>query len=233
MMKTSAALAILVAASSSQAALITLGGDFAGTFGNGNLVALNSAGQRTFSQTLGDASVSGTVRFSNTFFDGVQATELTLTNFTYSSTSTQPRTLSVRIVQDYLLHGDMVSGTASHQANGNINYSAVGQVVTASITSQHESTALPTLFVNPNGVGIGSAPIAVPIARGQGPVTSLSVSGPLYTIDTTYTFVISAFGSSLSVVLPDSGVDTATLIPTPASAALLGLGGLLATRRRR
>lgn len=232
MIKTSAAFAFLVAAASSNAALVTLGGDFSGTFGNGNLIALNSAGQRTFSQSLGDASVSGTVRFSNTFFDGVQSVELTLTNFTYSSTSNSPRTLSVRIVQDYLLHGNMVSGTASHQANGNINYSAVGQVVTASIASQHESTALPTLFVNPNGAGAGFAGV-VAIARGQGPVTPLSVSGPLYTIDTTYTFVLSPFGSSVSVVLPDSGVDTATLVPTPASAALLVVGGLFAARRRR
>lgn len=232
MIKTSAVFALLVAAASSNAALVTLGGDFSGTFGNGNLININSAGQNTFSQSLGDASVSGTVRFSSFFFGNEQSIELTLTNFTYSSTATSPRTLSVRIVQNYLLQGDMVSGTGSHQVNGNINYSAVGQVVTASIASQHESTALPTLFVNPNGVGAGFAG-GVPIARGQGPVTPLSVSGPLYTIDTTYTFVLSAFGSSLSVVLPDSGVDTATLVPTPASAALLVMGGLFAARRRR
>lgn len=232
MLKTSAALALFVAATSSHAALITLGGDFAGTFGNGNLIALNSAGQRTFSQNLGDASVSGTVRFSNTFFDGVQQIELTLTSFTYTSSSTQSRTLSVRIVQDYLLHGDMVSGTASHQVNGNATFSAAGQILTGSIASQHESTALPTLLVNPNGAGAGSAGQSN-IARSQGPATPLSVSGPLYTIDTTYTFVINAFGGQTSINLPDSGVDNATLIPTPASAALLGMAGLLAARRRR
>lgn len=93
MIKTSAAFALLVAAASSNAALITLGGDFSGTFGNGNLIAINSASQRTFSQNLSDASVSGTVRFSNTLGAGDQSFELALDNFSYTSTSTQSRTL--------------------------------------------------------------------------------------------------------------------------------------------
>lgn len=236
MMRTCALGALVVLAGSVQAAVVTLGGDFSGTFGSSAPAAVGSFSQVGFSSTLADASVQGLVRFSN-FYDSTpgfesQGVELTLTNFTFQSTGTGPRTLSVRIVQDYVLLGSNgTPATAAHQVNGNANFSAAGQSFSLNVTSQHEATALPTLTRSGSAFG----PSSISIIAGQGPVTSVGVSPFFYTIDTTYTFTLNAGGLGLaSVVLPDSGVDNATIrVPGPSVAALLAMGGLVAARRRR
>ncbi|HLP84290.1 MAG TPA: hypothetical protein VK157_08065 [Phycisphaerales bacterium] len=236
MIKTSAVVAVLVAAASSNAALITLGGDFSGTFGNGNLIAINSAGQRTFSQNLSDASVSGTVRFSNTLGAGDQSFELALDNFSYTSTSTQSRTLTIRIVQDFVRHGDFITASAQRNVSAFVNFSRVGQVYTGDIGSKHENTLLPSSGLNPAAVPAGSAPSGSFISGGMVPI-SVPVSGVLYTIEATYTITLTPLGGTMeyrsSAATSGLTFDRVALVPTPASAALLGLGGLLAARRRR
>lgn len=234
--------ALILAAGSASAATINVTGAYNLNAGSAAAIGVNAAGQHSFSQGSGSDFVSGVVRFSNTSEgNGSQVFELTLTSFTFSSAAQGPVTLAIRIVQDFVIDGVALSATGSHQVNGNANFSAAGQIVTASITSTHEATELPTLQVNPGAVGIGSGPITTVIARGQGPTTPVAVSGGIYTIDTTYTFTLNAFGNGpVSVVLPDSGVDNATLLLVPLPpAAWAGLGGLAfvgggaAIRRRR
>jgi hypothetical protein len=234
--------ALILAAGSATAATINVSGAYNLNAGNANAIGVGSAGQHSFSQGSGNDFVSGVVRFSNTSEgNGNQFFELTLTSFTFSSAAQGPVTLSIRIVQDFIIDGTVGSATGSHQVNGNANFSAAGQVVTASIISRHEETELPTLVVNPGAVGIGSGPVQTIINRGQGATTPVTVSGGIYTIDTTYTFTLNALGlGPVSIVLPDSGVDNATLLLVPLPpAAWAGLGGLAfvsgsaALRRRR
>ncbi len=52
------------------------------------------------------------------------------------------------------------------------------------------------------------------------------IAGSVDTIDAAWAFTLSAFDLA-------SGTSTFTVVPAPASAALLGLGGLVAVRRRR
>jgi hypothetical protein len=234
--------ALILAAGSATAATINVSGAYNLSAGNANPIGINAASQHTFSQGSGNDFVSGVVRFSNTSEgNGNQFFELTLTNFTFSSASQSPVTISIRIVQDFIIDGIALSATGSHQLNGNVNFNAAGQIASGTVISRHEATDLPSLSFNPGNAPIGSGPITTPIARGQGPTTDVPVTGGIYTIDTTYTFTLNAQGSGpVSIVLPDSGVDNATLLLVPLPpAAWAGLGGLAfvgggaALRRRR
>jgi MYXO-CTERM domain-containing protein len=67
------------------------------------------------------------------------------------------------------------------------------------------------------------------------PTIGLSGFAFSLTAGTTYFFVTTGFGNTDSgdYSLSISGQGTATLVPAPGAAALLGLGGLALTRRRR
>jgi hypothetical protein len=233
-MKTFSMVAILAAAAGiANAAQVNVTGAHTTSATGNNLIGVNQAFQNSFSSGSGNNSVTGVVRFSNTFDGSNQVLELTLTNFTWTSNATSPVTLRVDITQDYTIQAGVENATGSHQLNGNVNFSAAGQSATVVNSSTHESTALPTLSYNSGVDGLS-------ISKGQGPTTAVAVTGAVYTISASYLFTLSANGAVASIVLPDSGVDNATLtlIPLP-PAGWAGLGGLafvggasIARRRR-
>ncbi len=227
-----AAAVLAAAAGSASGALVTIGGNFGGSFGNSNVLAINGQGSTNISGNISGASFSGVVNASS--FDGGCNLLLTLTQFQFSTTRSNPTTLTITIVQDYAI--PVAAGwTGSHQFNGDANFTNAGQSASLNVVSTHEGTALPTLNQSETAGGPGQ----IAFSRGQGPTTVVNpVSNP-YRIATTYTIVLTR-GAAGSVLfnLPDSGVDQASCvqhIPLP-SAGLAGLAGILGVagiRRRR
>ncbi|MGE3109764.1 MAG: hypothetical protein AB7G11_06660 [Phycisphaerales bacterium] len=227
-----AAAILAAAAGSASGALVTIGGNFGGSFGNSNVLAVNGQSSTSISGNIGGASFSGVVNASS--FDGGCNLLLTLTQFSFTSSMSGNVTLTVTIVQDYDIPVAL-GWTGSHQFNGDANFSGAGQSASLNVTSTHETTALPTL----NQAEVAGGPGTVVFNRGQGPTTVVTPVATPYRIATTYTFVLNR-GATGSVVfnLPDSGVDQASCvqpIPLP-SAGLAGLAGILGVagiRRRR
>lgn len=237
-MKIASMVAVLAAAAGiANAAQVNVTGAHTTSATGNNLIGVNQAFQNSFSAGSGANSVTGVVRFSNTFDGSNQVLELTLTNFTWTSNAQGTVSLRVDITQDYTIQAGVENATGSHQLNGNVVLSSEGQNATIVNNSTHESTVLPTLNYN---YAADAAQFGNIINKGQGPTTPVAVSGNVYTITASYLFTLTANGFSASIVLPDSGVDNATLtlVPLP-PAAWAGLGGLafvggasIARRRR-
>lgn len=243
MHKISAMLAMSIAAGVASAGQVSVSGDLA-TAANGNYAVLGfapgaNADVWSFSTSGGGASISGLIQVTNTY-DAVsnqQLITLVLTQMTFSSVSFQgTRTVTVDIAQDYAVAGPVSFANASHQMNGFNTFSGAGQTASARSDSTHEGTALPTLFRANTSSGAGTDPFNV----GDGaPRTPISVSG-VYSIAARYVFTITNNGGNVSINLPDSGVDNATIVLVPLPpAAFAGLGGLAlvgvgaSVRRRR
>jgi hypothetical protein len=233
------ALALALAAGAANAAEVTVSGAVnVPTFGSTGPLAIGSTVQNDIALTTnGNASVVGVVRASSTSGSLTQVLELTLTSFTFTAAAAGQYSLTVNIAQDYVIDPNAISATGSHQLNGNVDFSGLGQFAQVSSSSVHEATNLPDITTGViASTGAGTQGFNV----GQGPTTAVALVGNIYRIATTYTFSI-AFTTpgSVSIDLPDSGVDNATLtiIPLP-PAAFAGLGGLAfvglgATLRRR
>ena len=190
-------------------------------------VAINGAGQQTFTVGSGNDSVTGTVRYSNTS-DGVQQCfELTLTNFVFSASGSTNKTITINVVQDFVVSGNAstIPATASHQMNGFVTFAQAGQLATGYTDSTHESTALPRVAFNPNSVLSSGAGQPV-INRGDGVSTDVAISGT-YRMVATYVFTLNAAGSVVSVHFPDSIVDNACLVLVPLEHVAMGAGGAL------
>jgi hypothetical protein len=208
-------------------------------FGSAGPLGVGQAGQQSFSSGSGNDFVSGTVRFSNTAADGQQCLELTLTNFVFSASGIGDRQVSISVMQDFLIDGDVAGpATASHTMNGFVTFGSAGQLATGYTDSLHESVQLPRITFNPTQVLSSGAGQPI-INRGQGVSSSVTVSG-VYRMITTYVFTLNAAGSVVSVHFPDSIVDQACLVLVPLpTAAWAGLGGLMlgagggVVRRRR
>ena len=227
-----AAAVLAAAAGSASGALVTIGGNFSGSFGNSNVLAINANGSTSISGNISGASFNGVVNASS--FDGGCNLLLTLTQFNFTSSRNTPTTLTVTIVQDYAIP-TAGAWTGSHQFNGDATFTNAGQSAALTSTSTHESTNLPTLNQSETAGGPGT----VVFNRGQGPTTIINPVSAPYRIATTYTFVLTRGASgSVSFNLPDSGVDQAScVLPVPLpSAGLAGLAGMLGVagiRRRR
>ncbi|MGE3108238.1 MAG: hypothetical protein AB7G11_09845 [Phycisphaerales bacterium] len=193
------------------------------------MLPINTQGSTFVSGSIPGASFTGVVN-SASFNDGCNLL-LTFTQFSLTTTLSTPVTLEVTIVQDY----DAMTAlwTASHQFNGDANFTAAGQMASLNVVSTHESTNLPEL----GQIEVAAAPGTVPFARGQGPTTVIDPVSGVYRMSTTYTIVLAAGASgSVTFNLPDSGVDQASCVPIPGPAAgvsLIGLLGAAGTVRRR
>lgn len=221
---------IALAAGAASASSISIGGSagLTGAFGSG-AVAVGGSYQQPFSSSFGGSSVTGTVQasnFGNSLF-------LTLTDLDYTTTSLTPITLTVHIIQDYVLSPLAVSATASHQINGNITGTFGGARIQQS-PDLHESTLLAAL-----DTGVLTTPGA--FNAGSGAAIPVGLIGSVYTIDTTYTLTLfRGTGPSATILLPNSGVDQVSIVVAPlppATYAGLGtlamLGAGVAIRRRR
>lgn len=216
--------------SSASAAIITLGGDFNGSFGNTNVLAINGQSTNTLSGSLQDVTFAGVVNAAS-FDDGCNLL-LTFTQFSFTSTRNTPVTLSVTIIQDYDVPVNSIAWTGSHQFNGDVTFSNAGQMASLNVVSRHETTNLPELQQVENAGGPGT----ITLNRGQGPTTVVNPFDAVYRIETTYTMVLAAGATgSVTLNLPDSGVDQAScVVPAPAAGlSLLGLAGIAGLGRRR
>jgi hypothetical protein len=242
MKKIGSIIALTLAAGAASAGQVNVSGDLSvsrnGNFGVLGFLPGQGADSWSFNASGSGASINGLIQVTNTY-DAVsnqQLITLVLTQMTFSSVSFQgTRTVTVDITQDYAVAGPVSFANASHQMNGFNTFSGAGQVATARSDSTHEGTALPTLTRTTNSVGAGNDPFNI----GDGaPRTPISVSG-VYSIAARYVFTITNNGGSVSINLPDSGVDNATIVLVPLPpAAFAGLGGLAlvgvgATIRRR
>jgi len=220
-------LALVAAAGMAQAATVVVNGGSTQGPGVGP-VAINSGGQFSFSGSAANNSWNGIARWSNTADQSQQCLALTLTNFTFTGTGQTDQTITIAIVQDYVLDGGAISGTASHQLNGTVNFSAAGQLATGTVVTNHNAGGAATVLnnnFNPGNV-LSSGAGTTPINRGTLSLP-VQVASNVWRIATTYTFTINAAGGTTSIFLPDSGVDNAclALVPLP-PAAFAGLGGL-------
>ncbi len=216
-------------ASSASAAIVTVSGDFAGTFGNTDVLGINTQSSNVLSGSIDGASFAGVVNAAS-FDDGCNLL-LTFTQFSITTTRPGPVTLEVTIIQDYVI--PVALWTGSHQFNGDANFSAAGQAASLNVVSRHETTNLPQLAQSEVAIGPGN----VAFSRGQGPTTVINPIDGTYRIETTYTMVLNAgVSGSVTLNLPDSGVDQASCVPIPGPAAgvsLLGLLGAAGSIRRR
>jgi hypothetical protein len=217
-----AAVFLAGSAGSAVAATITLGGGvLSGNFGSNNVLAPDTIDTVHFTASATGTTVAGDVEVTNVFGCSLL---LTLTNFSFSSSRNTPTTLTIDIAQNYSIITTN-DWTGSHQFNGNVDFSAAGQMASISSVSTHETTSLPDLLQNATAAGPGT----VPINRGQGPATIITPVAGNYTIHNIYTFTLTRGATgTVNLILPNSGVDQATcgLIPLP-SGGLAGLAGLL------
>ncbi len=231
-MKASLALSILaiagLAATANAAQVTVSGGVSVPTMGTTGPLSANTNTALSFTGSGAGATVAGLVQATSTVGGNVQVLTLVLTNFSFTSTSATAVVIDVTIVQDYHISDPGSFATGSHQLNGNSTGSRNGNII---VSSMHESTNLPVL----NVAFIGADPN---IGANQGITTTVSPIDTIYTITTTYRFTIEGGVGSGTIVLPDSGVDNATLVLVPIpQAAYAGIGGLalagLAVLRRR
>lgn len=227
------AVAVLAAAAgSASGALVTIGGNFSGTFGNSNVLAINGQGSTNINGSISGASFSGVINASS--FDGGCNLLLTLTQFSFTASRSGTTTLTITIVQDYAIPA-AGAWTGSHQFNGDANFTAAGQTASLNSVSTHESTSLPTLNQSETSGGPGT----VVFNRGQGPTTIVNPVSDPYRIATTYTITLNRGATgSVTFNLPDSGVDQASCVqpvplPTAGLAGLAGMLGVAGFRRRR
>jgi hypothetical protein len=237
LIKIALGLAALLGGSAMAAQVTVAGTHNIATTGTTGPLGVDRVTGMSFMSGSGNDFVRGTVNASNIFVasEGKQYLQLTLTSFEWRSTSNSDVMLTVNLVQDYTVAGTVASATGSHQLNGNVNFSAANQLARVSADSMHEGTRLPVITYDRTSAGAGTQTINV----GQGQTTPVTVSG-VYRIMTTYTFTINARSGVVSIILPDSGVDDATicLVPLPTSAyaglsCLAGVGLMAWQRRRR
>ena len=207
--------AALALVAGTQAAQVSVTGALATNAGAAGTLATNSNTAINFSASAGGASVMGLVQATSTVIGDIQIMTLVLTNFNYSSNANG--SITVVVSQDYAIGAPVASATGSHQFNGNTTGTRNGNLV---VNSAHEATALPQIsnsFAGP----------ANPFGAQQGATTNVGVIGNVYSILATYVFTFNGGTATGSVILPDSGVDNATLVLVPLPpAAYAGIGGL-------
>jgi hypothetical protein len=221
-------LALAAAASLASAGSVTVSGAANGA-SNGNFAVLSStnlADSWSFNFSNTGVTVRGLVQVSNTFdvSSNQHVLTLVLTQMQYTSSLAAATTIQLDIVQDYLLNGVVSNANASHQLNGFTSFAAAGQSASIVANSTHETTALSTLNYGATSIAAGNNNFFV----GDGaPRFGIPVSG-LYRIAASTVFTITAgTGGAVTINLPDSQVDNASIVLVPLPpAAFAGLGGL-------
>lgn len=232
------AVAAAAMASSSFAASVSITGSHAVSQADAVGVLANGAwGFTNFSSGSGNNRISGRVEYANAVFNGVQRMGLTLTQFNFVGDGATTRTVTINLVQDFAIAGQN-TGTAfaSQVVQGRVNFGAAGQLAQGTSISTHEGVNLPLVGFNPNGV-LSSGPISTGISRTSGNLQGVTVIGNVYRIAVQYTFTLNAAGNVVSIDLPQSLGDVATLVlvplPPAAWAGMAGLGLVAIARHRR
>ncbi len=215
-----AALASLAAAAPGHAQIIDLYGDLGtGTTLGTPFSPVNSTFTQPFSQSAANGNITGDVIVANdptgSIFD------LTITNLTYNCTTANAAGKGDVIVQ--VLHTFVTGGggtyTGSQSLAGSWTSGPLSIVQLDSIQDYLGSnTNLPSLIATTSTFSLGPV---------SGSVLS---SAPTYQILATLRLETDGTGS---IFLPSSAHIHVELAPSPGACGLLGLGGLVASRRRR
>lgn len=217
---TLAALAASALTGSASAQLINLYGDLGTQFTTGAPFSpINSTLTTPFSWSNANGSITGDVIVSNdptgTIFD------LTITNLTYTCLIANAAGFGDVILQVQHAYATSGSGTytGQHSLAGSWTSGPNSIVQLDSIQDFGGSNVfLPSLIAT-------SSPFSL------GPVSGTALTtSPVYNIQATLRLQTDGLGS---IFLPSSAHFRAALVPTPGAVALLGLGGLLTSRRRR
>lgn len=202
------------------------------------VLANGAWGFRDFSAGSGNNRISGRVEYANAVFNGRQRMGLTLTQFNFVGDGATTQTVTINLVQDFAIAGENVGRAfAAQTVQGRVNFGGAGQLAQGSMSSAHEGTNLPLVGFNPGGV-LSNGAISSAISRSSGG-TDVSVIGNVYRIAVQYTFTINANGGIVSIELPQSLGDVATLVLVPlppagwAGLAGLGLVGFAIRRRQQ
>jgi hypothetical protein len=218
--------AFALAAGSANAALVTVtGAHNAGPMGSTGPLAIGGSGAMDFNAGSGNNFVSGTVEFTNNTSQSTQSLTLRLTNFTFSSDAAGPVTLSVNLVQDFVISdAALLTARASHQFQGQTSFVSAAQSGRVSKVSTHESTALPNLDTGVKDINTANYP-NFDASHGQ----FIQVGTDLvYRMNTTYSFVLNAAGAGVAqIIMANTAIDNANLVLVPLPpAAFAGIGGL-------
>ncbi|MFO0858121.1 MAG: hypothetical protein U0640_12280 [Phycisphaerales bacterium] len=209
--------ALVLAAGAAHAATVQVNGGSMQGPGVGP-AGVNTSNQFSFNGASQNNNWSGVVRWSNTADQDQQCLSLTLTAFTFTGTGQANETITISLVQDYTLDPGAMGGTASNQINGDVTFSSAGQLATGTVVSTHNAGGAPTVInngFNPgNALSSGAGVSSVQRGAASAPV---QIVGNIWRIATTYTFTVNAAGGTVSIHLPDSGVDNTclALVPLP------------------
>jgi hypothetical protein len=218
--RTLAALAASALAGSASAQLINLYGDIGTQFTTGAPFSpINTTLTTPFSWSNANGSITGDVIVANdptgTIFD------LTITNLTY--TCITPNTSGFGDVILQVQHAYATSGTGTyfgqHSLAGSWTSGPNSIVQLDNIQDfGNSNVSLPSLIATTSPFNLG-------------PVTGFALTtSPVYSVQATLRLRSDGVGA---ISLPSSAHFRASLVPAPGSIALLGLGSLLAARRRR
>lgn len=214
------ALALCAPVASSLGVTVAISGTHNLSMGNANALGINQSGHEAFSVGSGNDAVSGMVRVSNTIVNGQQSFELSLMNFSFSATGNTNRTISIDVVQEFTVGGNVGSVSTGRQMNGFVSFGQAGQLATGYADAVHESAQLPRVAFNPGSAlsAAGGSPV---ITRSVGNSTNVAVAGT-YRMVTTYVFTLNAANGLVSINFPDAITDNATLVLVPLEHVAMG-----------
>lgn len=199
----------------------------------------NDSGFVTFSSGTGTNRVSGRVEYANNIIGNTQRFGLALTQFSFTGNGSSTQTVTINLVQDFRIAGANVgTSQAGVAVQGNVAFNRAGQLMQGTVQSVHENSNLPLIGFNPNAV-LAAGPGNPLLSRGTGNPSGVQVIGDIYRIAVQYRFTINAAGGIVSVELPQSLGDVATLVLVPlppagwAGLAGLGVVGIASYRRKK
>jgi hypothetical protein len=213
---------------SSMAASVNVTGSHSSSLADlSGVLGANTSGFVTFSSGSGNNRVSGRVEYANNLIGNTQRFGLALTQFSFVGNGSTTQSVTVDLVQDFRIAGSNVgTAQAGIAVQGNVVFNRAGQLVQGTIQSTHENINLPLIGFNPNGVLSSNAATSL-LSRGTGNPQGVQVIGDIYRIAVQYRFTINAGGGIVSVELPQSLGDVATLVLVPLPpAGWAGLAGL-------
>lgn len=220
------AFALCAPVASSLAATVAISGTHnLSTMGNTASLGLNQSGHEVFSVGSGNDAVSGMVRVRNAIVNGQQTFELALMNFSFSATGNTNRTITINVVQDFTVGGNVGAVSTGRQMNGFVSFGQAGQLATGFADAVHEATQLPRLAFNPGSALSASTGTPV-INRTVGNSTGVAIAGT-YRMAATYVFTLNAANGLVSINFPDAITDSATLVLVPLEHVAMGAGASL------